>query len=131
MKPPHLVMVTEHMPFSLHQVLYSGVGDMDRKRIVAVSQDIARWAGQEEEYKEGRSRRGGGLAGHTCKQARACGARAAGRPAPLAACPPSRQGLHLPAQQAAGHRGRQAGGRVGPRVASRQGVCPHAEPSSA
>lgn len=41
MKPPNLVMVTEHMPHSLHSVLYTMQGvDLDRKRIVALLQVI-------------------------------------------------------------------------------------------
>lgn len=42
MKPPNLCMVTEHMPFSLHSVLYGGTVDLDRKRVIAIAQDIAR-----------------------------------------------------------------------------------------
>lgn len=39
MMPPNLVMVTEHMPHSLHTVLYSMQNvDLDRKRIVALLQ---------------------------------------------------------------------------------------------
>ncbi|KXZ43570.1 hypothetical protein GPECTOR_87g433 [Gonium pectorale] len=42
MKPPQLAMVTEHMPFSLHSVLYGGQVDLDKRKIVAMAQDIAR-----------------------------------------------------------------------------------------
>jgi len=43
MKPPNLCMVTEHMPHSLHTVLYNMPGvDLDRKRIVGLAQDIVR-----------------------------------------------------------------------------------------
>uniref|UniRef100_A0A7R9VLW3 non-specific serine/threonine protein kinase n=1 Tax=Chlamydomonas euryale TaxID=1486919 RepID=A0A7R9VLW3_9CHLO len=43
MKHPDLCMVTEHMPHSLHGVLYQMQGvDLDRKRIVALMQDAAR-----------------------------------------------------------------------------------------
>ncbi|KAG2489162.1 hypothetical protein HYH03_012388 [Edaphochlamys debaryana] len=42
MKPPHLCMVTEHMPFSLFHVLYQAGVDLDRKKIVSLSQDMAR-----------------------------------------------------------------------------------------
>ena len=42
MKPPDLCMVTEHMPHSLHGVLYGGSVDLDRKRIVSICQDVAR-----------------------------------------------------------------------------------------
>ena len=48
MMPPNLVMVTEHMPHSLHTVLYSMQNvDLDRKRIVALLQvsreEAAQW----------------------------------------------------------------------------------------
>ncbi|GLC53675.1 hypothetical protein PLESTB_000775200 [Pleodorina starrii] len=42
MKPPHLAMVTEHMPFSLHHVLYQAGVELDRKKVVGLAQDIAR-----------------------------------------------------------------------------------------
>ncbi|EFJ44528.1 hypothetical protein VOLCADRAFT_76279 [Volvox carteri f. nagariensis] len=42
MKPPHLAMVTEHMPFTLHHVLYQAGVDLDRKKVVGLAQDIAR-----------------------------------------------------------------------------------------
>ncbi|GAX84108.1 hypothetical protein CEUSTIGMA_g11531.t1 [Chlamydomonas eustigma] len=43
MMPPNLIMVTEHMPHSLHSVLYSmSAVDLDRKRAVFMLQDIAR-----------------------------------------------------------------------------------------
>ncbi len=39
MMPPNLVMVTEHMPHSLHSVLYTMKGvDVDRKKMVAMLQ---------------------------------------------------------------------------------------------
>jgi hypothetical protein len=44
MKPPHLAMVTEHMPFSLHHVLYQAGIDLDRKKVVGLAQDISRCA---------------------------------------------------------------------------------------
>ncbi len=42
MKLPHLCMVTEHMPFSLHHVLYQSGVDLDKKKIVAMMQEVAR-----------------------------------------------------------------------------------------
>lgn len=42
MLPPHLVMVTEHLPHSLHTVIYNAAIDLDRKRVVALAQDICR-----------------------------------------------------------------------------------------
>ncbi|PNW80273.1 hypothetical protein CHLRE_08g384900v5 [Chlamydomonas reinhardtii] len=42
MKLPHLAMVTEHMPFSLHHVLYQAGVDLDRKKLVGLAQDMAR-----------------------------------------------------------------------------------------
>ncbi|KAG1666847.1 hypothetical protein FOA52_009471 [Chlamydomonas sp. UWO 241] len=42
MKQPNLCMVTEHMPHSLHGVLYTMKVDLDRKRIAALMQDAAR-----------------------------------------------------------------------------------------
>jgi hypothetical protein len=39
MMPPNLVMVTEHLPHSLHSILYSMSGvDLDRKRAVSMLQ---------------------------------------------------------------------------------------------
>eukprot|EP00798_Chlamydomonas_sp_ICE-L_P022805 gene22805-29970_t len=42
MKPPDLCMVTEHLPHSLHSVLYGGRVDLDRKRILELSMEMAR-----------------------------------------------------------------------------------------
>lgn len=42
MKPPNLCMVTEHLPHSLHSVLYTASIDMDRKKLVGLAQDMAR-----------------------------------------------------------------------------------------
>ncbi len=42
MKPPDLCMVTEHLPHSLHSVLYGGQVNLDRKRILELSMDMAR-----------------------------------------------------------------------------------------
>lgn len=36
MKPPNLAMVTEHLPFSLHSVLYGGNTTLDKARWVRV-----------------------------------------------------------------------------------------------
>ncbi len=41
-KPPQLAMVTEHLNHSLHSVLYQSNTAMDKARVVAVAQDIAR-----------------------------------------------------------------------------------------
>jgi serine/threonine protein kinase len=45
-KPPRLAMVTEYLPHSLHSVLYGSAGGgaaaLDRARILALAQDIAR-----------------------------------------------------------------------------------------
>ncbi|MEW5302152.1 MAG: hypothetical protein WDW36_004960 [Sanguina aurantia] len=42
MRPPNLAMVTEHLPLSLHAVLYSSDIPCDRRRAVALAQDAAR-----------------------------------------------------------------------------------------
>lgn len=43
MKMPNLCMVTEHMPHSLHAVLYTMQGvELDRKRIVGLAIEMAR-----------------------------------------------------------------------------------------
>lgn len=42
MKLPNLCMVTEHMPFSLHSVLYTSGIDLDKKRLVQLAMDICR-----------------------------------------------------------------------------------------
>mmetsp|Transcript_9618 Transcript_9618/g.23858 ORF Transcript_9618/g.23858 Transcript_9618/m.23858 type:complete len:304 (-) Transcript_9618:391-1302(-) len=41
-KPPNLCMVTEHLPHSLHNVLYNSNTAMDKVRIVTLAQDMAR-----------------------------------------------------------------------------------------
>lgn len=68
MRPPDLCMVTEHLPFSLHGVMYQTPGvDLDKRRVMAMAQDIARcgvcvWGGEE--------RRGGGRWGEGPQGAR-------------------------------------------------------------
>ncbi|KAJ9515751.1 hypothetical protein QJQ45_008633 [Haematococcus lacustris] len=42
MKLPNLAMVTEHLPHSLHSVMYGGSTQLDRARVVSIAQDIAR-----------------------------------------------------------------------------------------
>lgn len=42
MKPPNLLMVTEHLPHSLHAVIYNPSIELDKKRVVALALDIAR-----------------------------------------------------------------------------------------
>lgn len=41
-KLPNLAMVTEHMPHSLHSVLYTSNTALDRARVISLAQDIAR-----------------------------------------------------------------------------------------
>uniref|UniRef100_A0A7S0VEY4 Protein kinase domain-containing protein n=1 Tax=Polytomella parva TaxID=51329 RepID=A0A7S0VEY4_9CHLO len=42
LRAPDLLMVTEHLPFSLHSVLYQQGIDLDKKKIVGIAQDICR-----------------------------------------------------------------------------------------
>ncbi|KAF5840389.1 kinase-like domain-containing protein [Dunaliella salina] len=42
MKPPNLCMVTEHMPFNLHSVLYTSKTQLDKPKIIEMAKDIAR-----------------------------------------------------------------------------------------
>lgn len=42
MLPPNLCMVTENLPHSLHAVIHNPKVDLDKKRVVALAQDMCR-----------------------------------------------------------------------------------------
>jgi len=42
MRPPNLCIVLEYMPYSLHDVVHDGQFQVDRKRSIALMQDVAR-----------------------------------------------------------------------------------------
>lgn len=42
MKPPNLLMITEHLPHSLHAVIYNPSIELDKKRVVSLSVDVCR-----------------------------------------------------------------------------------------